>query len=104
MNAFAFLRLLALFAAVISSLPGNAQTPGDYPARRIRLITPFAAGATTDMLSRIISEKMSEHWGQPVVVDNRPGVAGMTGTEIAARAAPDGYTLVNVISSHVVHK
>ena len=81
-----------------------SQSPADFPNKPIRLITPFSAGATTDVLSRIISEKMSADWGQPVVVDNKPGVGGMLGTELAAKAAPDGYTLVNVISSHVVHK
>jgi tripartite-type tricarboxylate transporter receptor subunit TctC len=97
-------RWTALLAALVLPAAVPAQAPADYPNKAIRLITPFAAGATTDVLSRIISEKMVEHWGQPVVVENRPGAAGMTGTEVAARSAPDGYTIVNVISSHVVHR
>lgn len=95
----------AAIAAFVALAPvAGAQSAADYPNKSIRLITPFAAGATTDVLSRIISEKMAADWGQPVVVDNKPGVAGMIGTELAAKAPPDGYTLVNVISSHVVHK
>ena len=85
-----------------SSTP--AQGAGAFPSHPIRLVTPFAPGATTDILSRIISEHMSIDWGQPVLVENRPGSTGMIGTELVARAAPDGYTLVNVISSHVVIK
>jgi tripartite-type tricarboxylate transporter receptor subunit TctC len=79
-----------------------AQTTGTYPSRPIRLITPFAPGGATDVLSRIISEKMAPQWGQPVLVDNKPGASGMLGTALAARATPDGYTLVNVISTHAI--
>ena len=93
---------IPVFVAIAGTAP--AQSTADFPNKPIRLITPFAAGATTDLLSRIISERMSTDWGHPVVVDNKPGVAGMLGTDLAAKAAPDGYTLVNVISSHVVHK
>ena len=89
--------LLATSAAV------SAQDPAaDFPNKPIRLVTPFAPGATTDVLSRLISEKMGANWGQTVVVDNRPGATGMIGTEIVAKSPPDGYTLVNVISTHVI--
>jgi tripartite-type tricarboxylate transporter receptor subunit TctC len=95
-------RVLTLFALVAAfASPVAAQT---YPSKQIRLITPFPPGATTDALSRIIGQKMQESWGQTVLVDNRAGATGMIGTEIAAKSPPDGYTLVNVISSHVVHK
>ena len=94
------LSLLAVCGFVIAS----AQAQTSYPNRQIRLITPFPPGATTDALSRIISMKVQESWGQTVLVDNRPGATGMLGTDIAAKSQPDGYTLVNVISSHVVHK
>lgn len=99
------LRAAALCIAFLhSAQPVFAQSAAEFPNKPIRLITPFAAGATTDVLSRIIGDKMSAAWGQPVVVDNKPGVGGMLGTELAAKAPGDGYTLVNVISSHVVHK
>jgi len=104
MRNLSLLRSL-LMAPIVAMAPGLAMAQADnYPTQAIRLITPFAAGATTDVLSRIISEKMQAEWKQPVIVDNRAGAAGMVGTEVAAKSAADGYTLVNVISSHVVHK
>ncbi len=95
----------AALAAAAAGLCASAfgQAPA-YPARPIRLITPFSPGGSTDVLSRIISEKMAKQLGQAVVVDNKPGVSGMLGTELAARAAPDGYTLVNVISTHAIQQ
>jgi tripartite-type tricarboxylate transporter receptor subunit TctC len=96
-------RCAVIAAAVLCLSTAFAQVQ-NYPNRSIRLITPFPPGATTDALSRIIGQKMLENWGQNVLVDNRPGATGMIGTELAAKSAPDGYTLVNVISSHVVHK
>ncbi len=94
--------LLIALAALFSPL-SHAQ-PAGYPVKPIRIITPFPPGATTDALSRIIGQKMQESWGQNVLADNRPGATGLVGTELAAKAPPDGYTFVNVISSHVVHK
>jgi tripartite-type tricarboxylate transporter receptor subunit TctC len=102
MNSIRTVRLLVTAAALFCSAAAIAQA--DYPTKPIRLVTPFAAGATTDAISRIISERMQADWGQPVIVDNKPGAAGLLGTDIVAKAPPDGYTLVNVISSHVVHK
>ena len=71
-----------------------------YPNRPIRLISPFAPGGGTDILSRVIAVPVGEALGQSVVVDNRPGAGGAIGAEIAARAEPDGYTLVTVSSSY----
>ncbi len=64
-----------------------------YPAKPVRLILPFGAGASTDIIGRIFAQRFSEIWGQPVIVDNRPGAGGIIGTEMAAKAATDGYTL-----------
>jgi tripartite-type tricarboxylate transporter receptor subunit TctC len=75
-----------------------AETP-DYPARPIRMILPNAPGSTTDLLGRIVFTRMSDRLGRQIVVDNRPGAGGTLGMEIAARAAPDGYTLVAVAAS-----
>ena len=74
----------------------HAQSPSSnaYPARPIRVIVPFSAGAASDFLARQLAQKMTEHWGQQVVVDNRPSAAGTVAGEIVARAAPDGYTLM----------
>ena len=66
-----------------------------YPAKPIRMIVPFSPGGTSDTLARILGQKMTEQWGQQIVVDFRPGASGIIGTEIAMRAAPDGYTLMH---------
>jgi tripartite-type tricarboxylate transporter receptor subunit TctC len=65
-----------------------------FPTKPIRIIVAYTPAGTTDILARAIGQKMSENWGQPVIVDNRPGAAGNIGTEVAARANPDGHTLV----------
>jgi tripartite-type tricarboxylate transporter receptor subunit TctC len=71
--------------------PGTAQT---YPSRQIDLIVPFVAGGTTDTAARMIGQHLSEKWGQPVIVNNRPGGGSTIGTNLVAKAAPDGYTLL----------
>jgi tripartite-type tricarboxylate transporter receptor subunit TctC len=70
-----------------------------YPTKPIRIIVPVAAGGGTDFTARLIGQKLSDAWGRPVIVDNRPGAAGNLGVEIAAKAIPDGYTLVMPITS-----
>ena len=85
-----------LLAALIApcTCPTAAQTPaGNYPNKQIRMIVPFAAGGPTDAIARAIGQKLTETWGQPVVVDNRPGAGGNIGTELAAKSPADGYTL-----------
>jgi tripartite-type tricarboxylate transporter receptor subunit TctC len=72
-------------------LPGEAQT---YPDRQIDLIVPFVAGGTTDTAARMIAQHLSEKWGQPAIVNNRPGGGSTIGTSLVAKAAPDGYTLL----------
>jgi tripartite-type tricarboxylate transporter receptor subunit TctC len=73
------------------AVPALAQT---YPTKAIRIVAPFPAGGTSDTIARIIAQKLSEAWGQPVVVDNRGGVGGSLGTEVAAKSPADGYTLL----------
>jgi len=65
-----------------------------YPAKTVRIIVPLAAGGPSDLLARVVGQKMSEAWSQPVVIDNRPGANGVVGCELVARSAPDGYTLL----------
>jgi len=79
--------------ALAAPVAGPAPAQG-YPSKSIRVIVAFAPGGGTDILSRVIGQKLQEAWGQPVVVENRPGASGRIGTELVARAAPDGYTLV----------
>lgn len=88
--------------AVPTSAAGAASVDS-YPSRPVRMVVPLAAGGGTDIVSRLFAQRLSEAWGHQVVVDNRPGAGGIIGAEIAARAAPDGHTLVMVSSSHTVH-
>lgn len=81
---------VALFAAINTVM---AQQPGAYPNRPVRYIIPFPPGGSTDPMGRMIAGKLSERWGHSVVVDNRPGGNTVIGTELLARAAPDGYTI-----------
>lgn len=93
MKKRAFLAALVLAAAGTSF----AQAPrAAYPGKTIRIIVPFAAGGTSDVLARTIGQKLTDAWGQPVVVENRPGADGNLGAEVVARSAPDGYSLLIV--------
>jgi tripartite-type tricarboxylate transporter receptor subunit TctC len=83
------LLLLCLAVALAASAPAD-----DYPNRAIKMLVPFAPGGGTDVLGRIIAQRLSAQWGQPVVVENQPGASGSIGTQAVARATPDGYTLL----------
>jgi tripartite-type tricarboxylate transporter receptor subunit TctC len=74
-----------------------------YPSRPIRIVIPSGAGGITDILGRVIAQKLTESLGQQVVIDNRPGASGIVGSQIVAKAAPDGYTLLMVFPSHPVN-
>lgn len=82
---------------------GIAFAQSDYPHKPIRIVVPVAPGGGTDYTARLIGQKLSEAWGQSVIVDNRPGGAGNLGVEIAAKAQPDGYTLVMPITSFPIN-
>lgn len=84
--------LRALFALVLLSAPCLAQTA--YPTKQVRIVVPFPAGGSADILCRLVGEKLSAAWGQPVIIDNRAGAGGNVGAEIVYRADPDGYTLL----------
>lgn len=89
--------LLSLLAAGLAlALPASAQT---YPVKPVRLLVPFPAGGATDILSRALSQELAKKLGQAVVVENKPGAGGTIGADAAAKAAPDGYTLLLTTSS-----
>ena len=85
--------ILTATAFFALNAPAVAQTA--YPAKPIRMVVPFSPGGTSDTLARILGQKITEAWGQQVVVDSRPGASGIIGTEIAMRAPADGYTLMH---------
>jgi tripartite-type tricarboxylate transporter receptor subunit TctC len=80
----------------------SQERSGSFPSRPIRMIVPFPAGGPSDIVARIIGQRMSEDWGQPVVIENRPGANTIIGAQTAAKAAPDGYTLFMAIDSTLV--
>jgi len=83
---------LLAFAACVLATPAHAAD-ASYPSRPVRVIVPFPPAGTTDLMGRIVAQKLSEAWPQQVIVDNRAGAAGQIGAELAARSAPDGHTL-----------
>lgn len=94
---------LALIAALSLAAAAAYAAEAQYPTRPIRIIVPFAPGAATDTIARLVAQKLTESWGQQVVVDNRPGAGGNIGMGIAAQASPDGYTILFVSSSYMVN-
>jgi tripartite-type tricarboxylate transporter receptor subunit TctC len=92
-------------ALLTSALPARAQSSADavnYPSRPIRIIVPFPAGGPTDILCRVLAQKLSEDWGQTVVVENRPGGNTAIGAQVVAKADPDGYTLLAAMDTTMV--
>lgn len=100
-------RLFALLTVAVmgATLLPPSLAASEYPVRPIRLVAPFPPGGPTDLLARVVASGLTQRWGQQVVVDNRPGAAGNIGSEVAARAAPDGYTLLmGTVATHAINE
>lgn len=96
-----FVRSIALGLAALSAVPAFAQAQA-YPNKPIRLIVPFAPGGTTDVLARLVGQRLTNAWGQPVVVENRAGAGATLGAEMVAKAPADGYTLLMGAAHHTI--
>jgi tripartite-type tricarboxylate transporter receptor subunit TctC len=99
-----FTQIAAPVLAALIGFPATCTAQVTYPAKPIRLIVPFPPGGSVDPIARMVGQKLAEAWGQQVIVDNRPGGNGVIGTELLAKAPPDGYTLVHLgASTHAVN-
>ena len=94
-----FIALAGLFALTLGPAAAQNDAAKDFPNRSIKIVVPFPAGGPSDVLARLIGQKMSEDWGQPVVIENRPGANTVIGAQIVKAAAADGYTLLMAINS-----
>src|SRR5688572_28237255 len=90
--------VVAFFAAA----PDLAQAQQNYPSRPVRFVVGFSPGSATDITARMVGPRLAEMWGQPVVIDNRPGAGGAIATTAVSRAAPDGYTLALISASFAI--
>jgi tripartite-type tricarboxylate transporter receptor subunit TctC len=93
-------RLLA--TAALFLLCQGAGMAADYPSRAMRYVVAFGPGGLNDVVGRVFCQKLNEAWGQPVIVDNRPGAGGNTGAELVARSTPDGYTMLSISTAHAI--
>jgi tripartite-type tricarboxylate transporter receptor subunit TctC len=92
-------------AAIGALLAGSAclAAAQPYPVRAVRLMVPYSTGSATDVLSRVVAQKLTDAWGQSVIVENQPGANGIPATATVAKAAPDGYTLIMIAANHVAN-
>jgi tripartite-type tricarboxylate transporter receptor subunit TctC len=88
---------------LVATVPAHAATTPAYPTKPLRVIVPQSAGGSTDLAARVVTQRLTEALGQPIVVDNRPGAGSLNGTETVAKAAPDGYTLLAVAASFTIN-
>jgi len=99
---FALLAALAAAAAPVAAQTPSTRSGQDFPAKPIRLLVPFGPGGVGDITARVVAQKIGVSLGQQIVVDNRPGAGGIVASEIVAKAAPDGYTLLLLNNAHAV--
>ena len=102
-TAWARLCFFCASLAIGLSLAASSRAAGTYPEHKVRVIVPFAAGGPTDVIARMVAERLSEAWGAQLYVENMPGAGGNLGVENGARAAPDGYTIVAVSTGFIIN-
>ncbi|MGE5524430.1 MAG: Bug family tripartite tricarboxylate transporter substrate binding protein, partial [Rhodospirillaceae bacterium] len=95
-------RLVLAMSAAACALHGPAMAQEKFPSKPIRMLVPFSPGSATDFLARLVGQKMSEQWGQQIVVDNRPSAGGVVASQLLLSAAPDGHMLMMVSIGHAV--
>src|SRR3979490_2142773 len=93
-------KAIVLLLGLLAAIPAWAQ---DWPAKPVRFIVPYPPGGGTDVIARIVQNRLSEALGQTIVIENRGGAGGAVGTEAAAKSAPDGYTFLFTLSSHTIN-
>ena len=97
-------RLLAALACALCLVSGAAGAQATaYPDHPVRVIVPFSAGGGTDIIARVVGQKLTERWGQPVIVENRTGANGNIGARLVAQAKPDGYTILGGSSALTIN-
>jgi tripartite-type tricarboxylate transporter receptor subunit TctC len=97
-------RILASVVCASALLHGTIAAAQTYPAKTVRIVVPFAAGGPADLYARFVGQRLQESTGQPFIIDNRPGAGAIIGTELVAKAPPDGYTLLMMSNTHTVNE
>jgi tripartite-type tricarboxylate transporter receptor subunit TctC len=97
------IQVLAVCATLLLGIYATEPAAQSFPARPVRYIMPFPAGSETDILARVLARQLTDGWGQQVIVDNRPGGGTVIGTALAAKATPDGYTLMHAFAPHAIN-
>src|ERR1044072_1667598 len=91
-------------SALLIALNASSAFAQDYPTRPVKIIVPFAAGGPADVYARFLAQRLQEALGQPFVVEDRPGAGSVVGTDVVAKSAPDGYTLLLMSNTHTVNE
>src|SRR5688500_7762783 len=94
---------LAAAACAAFAFAASAQAPAGWPNKQVRWIVPYTPGGITDSVTRLVTQRLQDALGQPIVIENKPGANSLVGVDLAAKSAPDGYTFVTVIAAHAAN-